>query len=124
MRHMITIAAAAVVLAVSWSVPAGATRPATSPGCGATCLSAYAAIARALPRDHENVLARAILSTPGFDYGQLGRALHVPTTREIRASWRRRCNAHFAGHARAARACYRQILGPTATHAVPASLVD
>jgi hypothetical protein len=57
--------------------------------CGPTCLRAYDAIAKALPGDRGNVLARAILSTPGFDYPQLSRALHVPTQAEILALWRR-----------------------------------
>jgi hypothetical protein len=88
MRHTITITVATVVvvLAVAWSVPAGATRAAPSRGCGAACVSAYAAIATALPGDHGNVLARAILGTPGFDYAQLSRALHLPTMRELQAS--------------------------------------
>jgi hypothetical protein len=88
MRHTIPIAVAALLallaLAVARSGPAAATRAAPALECGAACVSAYAAIATALPGDRANVLARAILDTPGFDYARLARALHVPTTRELR----------------------------------------
>jgi hypothetical protein len=88
--------------------------------CGPSCRSAYAAIARALPHDRANMLAHAILGTPGFDYLQLARALRIPTVAEIRAQWRRRCQARFPRDPGKARACYRLILGrpPVALPAV------
>jgi len=88
--------------------PAHAVRPAT---CGPSCRSAYAAIAQALPRDRGNVLASAILGTPGFDYLELARALQIPTLGEIHAHWRRHCHARFPHDPSRELACYRLILG-------------
>jgi len=77
--------AAGTTAATSTSTPAPAE---SSQPCTRICRSAYEAIAKALPRDRDNVLARAILGTRGCDYAELARALHVPTASEIEAQWR------------------------------------
>jgi hypothetical protein len=56
--------------------------------CSVHCRAAYQAIARALPEDSSNTLARAIVRTPGFGYAELSRALGVPTAGKILAEWR------------------------------------
>lgn len=88
--------------------------PAPEPrSCGAPCAAAYRAIARALPRDRADTLARSILATPGFDYRRLALALGIPTTAQLRADWRRRCNAQFPDDRARAAACYALILTST-----------
>ena len=58
-----------------------------SNGCATpACRAAYAVIARALPRDKSNRLAKIILRTPGFDYDALNRALGIATPAQIAAS--------------------------------------
>jgi hypothetical protein len=114
----IALAAVAAATAATRLTAAGPHATADAPAssvartaCDPSCRTAYAAIARALPRDRGNVLAAAILATPGFDFLQLARALRIPTVAEIRAQWRRRCQARFPHDPRLARACYRLILG-------------
>jgi hypothetical protein len=107
-RKTIAILAAALTAMVASAAPS-ATRPQQ---CALACRAAYTAIARALPQDRENTLARAILSTPHFDYLQLAKAMHVPTPAQVRRWWRRYCNAHFPASDRAALACFQLILGP------------
>ena len=89
--------------------------PAASPRstCGTSCAAAYSAIARALPADGATGLAHALLATPGFDYGRLTRALHIPTAAQLRADWRRRCDARYPDDRASANACYRLILRST-----------
>jgi hypothetical protein len=84
--------------------------------CGTPCTAAYSAIARALPADGTAGLARAVLATPGFDYGRLARTLGIPTNAQLRAQWRRRCDARFPDDRRSANACFRLILPSTYHH--------
>ena len=81
--------------------------------CGPSCLAAYRVIARALPQDRTEQLARAITATPGFDYGRLARLLRIPTTAQLRARWRRRCDALFPGDRTSADRCFALILPST-----------
>ena len=105
-----------------------ALRPASAPAvarastCSARCAAAYSAIARALPADRTAGLADAVLATPGFDYGRLSRALGVPTNAQLRAKWRRRCDALFPDDRPGANDCYRLILPSTYRYldAIPA----
>jgi hypothetical protein len=109
--HRTTIAAilaAALTAAVASAAPSVPRRQ----QCASECRAAYTAIARALPQDRENTLARAILSTPHFDYLQLAKAMHVPTPAQVRRWWRHYCNSRFAADGRAALACFQLILGP------------
>jgi hypothetical protein len=81
--------------------------------CGTPCAAAYRAIARALPRDRADTLAQSILATPGFDYRRLAQALGIPTAAQLRADWRRRCNARYPDDRARAGACYALILAST-----------
>jgi hypothetical protein len=102
--HRILIAAAALAMTAA---PGGnAAAPAR---CGPTCVAAYAVIAKALPHDREHLLARTILATPGFDYGELTSALHIPTTTQVRAGWPRFCHS-LIPHDGAARARCDELL--------------
>jgi hypothetical protein len=92
------------------SAPSAAARTSM---CGTRCAAAYTAIARALPADRAAGLAHAVLTTPGFDYGRLARALGVPTNAQLRAQWRRRCDARFPEDSASANACFRLILPST-----------
>jgi hypothetical protein len=105
----------AAILAAALTATVASAAPSTTPRqqCNLACRAAYTAIARALPHDRENTLARAILSTPQFDYLQLAKAMHVPTPAQVRRWWRRYCNAHFPADDRAALACFQLILGPS-----------
>ncbi|HXH97752.1 MAG TPA: hypothetical protein VNH40_11130 [Gaiellaceae bacterium] len=107
-----TILAAALAAALTATVASAAPSTARRQQCTLPCRAAYAAIARALPQDRENTLARAILGTPHFDYPQLAKAMRIPTPAQIRRWWRRYCNAQFAADSRAAFACFQLILGP------------
>jgi hypothetical protein len=96
--------------------PVGAPAGAPTSTCGASCAAAYSAIARALPADRADGLARAVLATPGFDYGRLAHTLGIPTNAQLRAQWRRRCDARFPDDRRSANACFRLILPSTYRH--------
>lgn len=85
---------------------------AASRSCGESCQAAYRIVASALPGDRTNVLARAIVATPNFDYARLTRALRIPTVPEIKAQWRAWCNSTFPGSAELQRFCFQLILGP------------
>ena len=93
--------------------PGGSRAAAQRSTCGTSCVAAYRAIARALPRDGTESLAHAIATTPGFDYARLSRALRIPTAAQLRADWRRRCSAWFPDDPSGAGACYRLILPST-----------
>lgn len=86
-RRSIVLAAALVALAAGSSAarPVAAGPP---PACSSSCRAAYDAIAKALPRDRGNVLLKALLHTPGFDWTLLARSLHVPTARQIDEEFR------------------------------------
>lgn len=103
MRLTITAIAATAALAAPAFVrgdAAGAAGAQREPAaCGTSCRAAYRAIAAALPHDQRNVLARAVVRTPGFDYAELSRALGVPTAAEIVGRWRA-ASAHAAGTSR------------------------
>jgi hypothetical protein len=108
------------VLALSVGLGTGfVSRPGATPAglpastCGVSCAAAYSAIARALPADRAAELTRAVLATPGFDYGRLARTLGIPTKAQLRAQWRRRCDARFPDDRRRANACFRLILPST-----------
>jgi hypothetical protein len=117
--HLLATATLACALSAGgWAAGRYIARPAppaqgpaaiSSRACGPTCRAAYQAIAEALPHDRDNYLARAILATPGFDYLQLTRALHVPTIARIRAQWRRYCQSRYAGDPRTSAICVRMI---------------
>jgi hypothetical protein len=120
-RLLITTALAATLALGGWvlgrssiaatlSGPRAPANASPSQPCTRVCRSAYEVIAKALPHDHGNVLARAILSTSGLSYAQLTRALHIPTTTEIRAQWRHYCDTQFPNQPRAARACFELII--------------
>jgi hypothetical protein len=81
----------------------------SAPTCARTCKAAYSAIAAALPHERGELLARAIVTTPGFDYLQLARSLHIPTRAQIHAQWRRSCLERFPSSSQAATACIRMI---------------
>jgi len=87
---------------------------AASESCGTGCQAAYRIVASALPADRTNVLARAILATPNFDYARLARALRIPTIPQIKAQWREWCNRTFPSSEALQRLCFRLILGPPA----------
>ncbi len=93
LRTLLFAIALGAVLAAAAFVPrsgakASSTRVARPPACAVACRAAYEAIARALPHDAGNVLARAIVRTPDFSYVDLARAMHVPTAAQIVARWR------------------------------------
>jgi hypothetical protein len=96
-------------------VAAGATGgTAAAPArCASSCAAAYTVIADALPRDRANVLARAIVGTPGFDYDELARALRVRTTTQVKARWPRFCRRLYPRNEFAAEACDELLLGPS-----------
>jgi hypothetical protein len=81
------------------------------PSCSQACRAGYQAIARALPRDRANVVARAIVRTSGFSYPELSRALGVPTGAQIRARWRASCEARFPKNPATVATCDREIVG-------------
>jgi hypothetical protein len=110
MRSLAAAAAAAALVVAPLGAGAARSRV-VGDRCGTSCYAAYAAIARALPGDRSNVLARAVLGTRGFDYAQLARALQVPSPAEIRRRWRRSCEARFSDRAEVAR-CDALIRGP------------
>lgn len=126
MRRLLLASTLAAVLAgAGWAAgrtsvaaakPERAASATAASACGTPCQAAYEAIAKALPDDRGNSLARAILRTPGFDYPALSRALHIPTLAQIDAQWRRRCNTIFPDDRRLADACYRMILPSTYRH--------
>lgn len=91
-RGIAVTAAAAAALAAPALVRSDATGAVGAAprqaACGLPCRAAYRAIARALPHDSTNAVARAIVRTPGFDYAELSRALGVPTAAEIVSRWR------------------------------------
>jgi hypothetical protein len=93
---------------------AGTAPAASAPStCGPSCLAAYRVIARALPEDRTDQLARAIAATSGFDYARLARVLRIPTTAQLRAQWRSRCDALFPGDRASAARCFALILPST-----------
>jgi hypothetical protein len=104
----------AAILAAALTATVASAAPSTTrrQQCNLPCRAAYAAIARALPHDRGNTLARSILSTPHFDYLQLANAMHVPTPAQIRRWWRRYCNARFPANDQASFACSELLLGP------------
>jgi hypothetical protein len=104
----------AAILAAALTATVASAAPSTTrqEQCNLPCRAAYAAMARALPQDRENTLARSILSTPHFDYLQLAKALHVPTPAQVRGWWRRYCNARFPTNGQASSACSELLLGP------------
>jgi hypothetical protein len=106
------LVAALVLFLGSGPSTAGPAAPTPAAGCASSCRAAYDAIAKALPRDRENVLLSALLHTPGVDWRLLARSLHVPTARQIHAEWRRQCELRFPGDAVDAALCYRLIFGP------------
>lgn len=89
--------------------PAAPHSPHLTSGCRTACVAAYAVIARALPHDGSNFLARTILATPGFSYARLNNALGVPSPHDVEKQWRRFCRLAFTADKRAVRACYRAI---------------
>ncbi len=117
MRRMTTLAAgfaiAIAVCAVALELQARrahAAPVAARSDCRQECLSAYQAIARALKHDPDNVVAPAIVQTPGFSYGVLERVLGIPTGEQIRARWRASCDARFANRPATATLCYGEIV--------------
>ncbi len=100
---------AALVLGAAGATGANAAAPTR---CSSSCVVAYAVIAEALPRDRTNMLARAIVATPGFNYMELSSALHIPTTRQVKARWPRFCRTLYPRNELAAEACDELLLGP------------
>lgn len=100
-------------LGAAFSRPGAAPAASEPPTCGPSCVAAYRVIARALPRDRTGGVARAITATPGFDYGRLARVLRIPTTTQLRAQWRRRCDALFPDDRASANRCFALILPST-----------
>ena len=91
--HILTKAAAtaaglALTAALLISSPARSQTQQNRHLCSSGCRAAYAAIARALPHDRTNELARAIVHTQGFDFVALSRALDVPTSAQIMSRFR------------------------------------
>lgn len=100
-------------IARALSTPGAAPAASAPSTCGTSCTAAYRVIARALPQDPTARLARAIAATPGFDYGRLARTLRIPTTAQLHAQWRRRCDALHPDDRAAANRCYALILPST-----------
>ena len=116
----LTIAVVALALAAGAGVVGRSTAHAAggAPGrapmvvsrtCPRVCAAAYRAIADALQKDRDGDLARVIAHTPGFDYLELARALHVPTITQIRAQWRRYCRASLSVDSLALTICVQMI---------------
>jgi hypothetical protein len=119
LRRPVGAALAAVLVTGGWAlgqthVGALLRRPPVAPApvpptCSRSCRAAYEAIAKALPRERGELLDRAILATPGFDYLQLDHWLRIPTSAQIHAQWRRSCRERFPSGSQAAAACIRSI---------------